>query len=231
MKVIHVIIIIVIFVVTTVIGKYAVNSLPESKTENIKTIEDVKTIHTDKMIPARSKLTAENFEEKIVNVLGDDILIFLIKPTENLNIECDDIQQRVVVNEVINGDSYLEGKEIELCYVGFHSQSFEEFNLNQREGEPYLYYTNCCGILKPQKEYIVFCKSLTIGSETVYRAAYSSFPSFYHLTSDENEIKVLDKESNDFSEVYEYDIYVSNDEQVKNWEELKKYVLKNYYLF
>lgn len=206
-----------------------IKSLPQSELKSIQTISDTTTIHTDRMIPARSELTSNNFEEKIVKVLGNDMMVLIIRPTDVLGIECDDIHQNVIVQKVISGDPALEATEIELYYAGFHVQSYEELTLSDRKGDPYLYYINCCGILKPQKEYIVFCKSLTIGNSIIYRAAYSSFPSFFPVNADDNGIMILNKGDNDYSELWDHDIYVSNNNQADNWNNLQEYVYNKYY--
>ena len=229
MKVAHIFIIAIAFLSSTFIGMCLIKSLPQSEMKNIQTISEATTIHTDRMIPARSELTSNNFDEKIVKVLGDDMLVLIIRPTDELGIDCDDIHQNVIVQKVINGNPSLESNEIELYYAGFHVQSYEELTLSKRQGDPYLYYTNCCGILKPQKEYIVFCKSFTIGNSKIYRAAYSSFPSFFPVKADNNSIMILNKGDNDYSELWDYDIYVSNNDQMDNWNNLQEYVYNKYY--
>lgn len=229
MKVIHIIIMGVIFALSSVAGVCPVRSLPSSEIKNIGTYDEAKAVCTDMMIPVGTELTAENFENSLSEGSDDDILILLVRPTDKLRIDFDYIDQSVNVRKVIKGDPSPEGSEIKISYRGFHTQSYEEFSLSEREGKPYSYYMNSCGLLKPQKEYLVFCRSLTIGGKTVCREASPNFPSFYPVTDSDNEVMILDDGSNDFSKVSEYDIYVPDERQAENWKSLKEYVLDNYY--
>lgn len=156
---------------------FIIHSMHDYGLDKITTYEDfieyTKELKTDIYTMEASELM--EYEETALNYLESqtgETSIFVVKAGSDFRIKSNCFFQNAQVEEVIQGDSQLCGKEIRLAKSG-GVHIFEEM-----EESVYVNTLPAVNVMKPENRYLVFCEEAEISyalSVPLYRIALSPY--------------------------------------------------------